>query len=377
VFRINTQNIFNNQHISMYSQGKHFPFLLKSLKFLAFIPLIAILAAGLGFGYERISRSNNAKQYPVQGKLIDIGNGRKLQIDCRGISKDNSPTVILESGFDYYGSLSWYKVQDEIAKTTQVCSYSRAGIMWSDPDPREYTADNIASDLNLLLQKSNITTPVVIVGHSLAGPLIMKFVQLYPNQVKGLVFVDTSHPDEIEKGKAINKELNLPTTEEKAPPQFLVDLANEIGVLRIIKLEQNAKDLLPEQFVSLADAYTSTTLPTILKGSNNIEKLITSSGDFRNLGDIPTIQLASAKVYTATDDELKKGGWTREKLDSFNQKNQEFKDTLGAERNTWSTNSKYVKVPDAEHYIHLDNPSIVIKSVIEVLESVKTGNKLQ
>ena len=44
-----------------------------------------------------------------------------------------SPTVVLESGLDTYGSLAWASVHDSIAATTRVCAYSRAGIMWSDP----------------------------------------------------------------------------------------------------------------------------------------------------------------------------------------------------------------------------------------------------
>ena len=43
-----------------------------------------------------------------------------------------SPTVVLEAGLGNLGSLSWSAVQDSIATTTRVCSYSRAGIMWSE-----------------------------------------------------------------------------------------------------------------------------------------------------------------------------------------------------------------------------------------------------
>jgi pimeloyl-ACP methyl ester carboxylesterase len=365
----------SNPNTQMY-MSKNFNLLKKIITYLVILSIALVI---LGFTYEQVSRQIVINKYPVQGNLVDLGNGRKMQIDCRGVSKQDIPIVILESGFDYYGSLSWYKVQDEIAKTTQVCSYSRAGIMWSDPDPRDYNATNIATDLNLLLQKSNITGPIVMASHSLGGPLIMKYIQLYPNQVKGLVFVDTSHPDEIEKGKVLNKELNLPTVPQQEPPQLLINLGSELGVLRLFKIEQNAKDLLPEPLSSIANAYTSKSLPTILKGSNNIEKIITASGEFRNLGDRPMIQLGSAKEITATDEELKVGeavGWTSERFENFKKKNQEFKDSLATERNTWSTNSKYTKVTDAEHYIQLDNPEIIIKSIIEVLESVKNSTKL-
>jgi hypothetical protein len=88
-----------------------------------------ILAVLIGFGFETFMRSQASRNHPVLGKLVDIG-GRRIQIDCRG---EGSPTVVLESGIDNLGSLSWAAVHDEIAQTTRVCAYSRAGILWSDP----------------------------------------------------------------------------------------------------------------------------------------------------------------------------------------------------------------------------------------------------
>jgi pimeloyl-ACP methyl ester carboxylesterase len=345
-------------------------------KIMTSILVIVLILVIVGFSYEQISRQIIKNKYPVKGELVDLGNGRKMQIDCRGITKNGNLTVILESGFDYYGSLSWDKVQNEIAKNTKVCSYSRAGIMWSDPDTREYNAINIASDLNLLLQKANITTPIIMAGHSLGGPFIMKYIQLFPNQVKGVVFVDTSHPDEINRGKILSKELGLDTAVAEDPPLWLLNFASEIGVLRLFRVEQNAKDLLQEPLASIGDAYTPQSVLAVLKGASNIEKIIIESGNFRTLGNIPVINLVSAKVIEATDQELKDGKWTREKFDNFMKKNQDLKDSLNAERNTWSTNSKSYNVTNAEHFIHLDNPEIVIKSINEVLESAQTGKTL-
>jgi pimeloyl-ACP methyl ester carboxylesterase len=349
--------------------------ILQKISITALITLLVLVI--IGFGYEQISRQIIKNKYPAKGEMVDLGNGRKMQIDCRGDIKNGNLTVVLESGFDYYGSLSWDKVQDEIAKDTKICSYSRAGIMWSDPDTQEYNATNIASDLNLLLQKANITTPIIMAGHSLGGPFIMKYIQLFPNQVKGAVFVDTSHPDEISKGKILSKELDLDTTVPQDPPLWLLNFASEVGILRLFKVEQNAKDLLPEPLASIGDAYTPQSVVTVLKGASNIENIIIESGNFRTLGNIPIINLVSAKVIEATDQELEDGKWTREKFDNFIKKNQELKDSLNAERNTWSTNSKSYNVTDAEHFIHLDNPEIVIKSIKEVLESVQTGKTLK
>ena len=76
-----------------------------------------------------------SKGVSVQGRLIDIGGGRHMQIDCRG---SGTPTVVFEAGLDTMGSLSWSAVQDPVAATTRACAYSRSGIMWSEPRAREF-----------------------------------------------------------------------------------------------------------------------------------------------------------------------------------------------------------------------------------------------
>jgi pimeloyl-ACP methyl ester carboxylesterase len=363
----------------MTNQNQKSSIFKKSVKALGYLSILLLVLTASGFIYEKISRSNVAKKYPAQGQLVDLGNGRKMQIDCRGTSTNGSPTVILESGYDAFGSLSWTKVQDQIAKTSQVCSYSRAGVMWSDPDFRTFSADNVADDLNLLLKASKITNPLVMVGHSLGGPFIMKYVQKFPNQVKGIVFVDTSHPDEIAKGAALIKELGLDTTPPVETPTLLIQATLDLGIERLFKFQNDSKTTLPAKEAEIADAYFAQNGSTILRQIPYLEKLIVDSGSFRQLGSIPMINLISVPLLDRdpTAQELKDLKMTLPKFNEYWSKNQALKLSLIAERNQWSTNSKSVNLTDADHYIHLQNPDTVIKSVNEVLESVKTGSKLQ
>jgi pimeloyl-ACP methyl ester carboxylesterase len=345
-------------------------------KIVTYLVIISITLVVLGFSYEQISRQIVINKYPVQGQLVDLGNGQKMQIDCRRNSVNNNPTVILESGFDSFGSLSWTKVQDQISKDYQVCSYSRAGVMWSDDDSKDYNADNVANNLNLLLKNAKITNPIIIVAHSLGGPLAMQYVQKYPDQVKGLVFVDTSHPDEIEKSKLISKEYGMTTEIPPDPPNFLIKLGAELGLVRLFNIGVDAKAVLPNKESQIADAYFPQTVEAISKQSKNIEKIILDSGSFRQLGNRPLINLSSARVPNPTPKELEDLKMTKETFEQFWAKSVALKRSLIADRNSWSTNSKSVEVPDADHYIQLDNPEIIIKSINEIVESVKNGTKL-
>lgn len=69
-------------------------------------------------------------RYPVPGAFYQV-NARSMHLYCSG---RGSPTVVLEAGGgeDW---LIWQKVQPEVAKTTRVCSYDRAGVGWSELQP--------------------------------------------------------------------------------------------------------------------------------------------------------------------------------------------------------------------------------------------------
>jgi pimeloyl-ACP methyl ester carboxylesterase len=127
--------------------------------------------------------------------LIDIG-GRRLHMSCAGTG---SPAVILEAGLNA-SSRTWRSVQPSVADVTQVCSYDRAGLGTSDPDPRWKhtlrTSDAIVTDLHALLNSSGNTGPYVLVGHSLGGVHIRLFASRFPREVAGMVLVDSSHEDQ-------------------------------------------------------------------------------------------------------------------------------------------------------------------------------------
>jgi pimeloyl-ACP methyl ester carboxylesterase len=117
---------------------------------LALLVIVLILATA-GFLYENISEARDRRFNAMGGKLVDLG-GRKMHLNCSG---ESSPTVILDSGLGD-SSLSWHKVQPEIAKFARVCSYDRAGLGYSDPSSRPRTSRVIAEELHDLLQAGGV-----------------------------------------------------------------------------------------------------------------------------------------------------------------------------------------------------------------------------
>ncbi len=125
--------------------------------------------------------------YAKPGQLIDIG-GRRINLHCMG---DGKPTVILMSGLSSW-SPNWYKVQPDIAKSTRVCTFDRAGYGFSDAAARPQILSDVVEDLHKALQAGAMTGPLVLVGHSLGGVEARLYAQRWPEDVVGMVLDDTS-----------------------------------------------------------------------------------------------------------------------------------------------------------------------------------------
>jgi pimeloyl-ACP methyl ester carboxylesterase len=103
--------------------------------------------------------------------------------------------VVFESGMGA-SCLSWTLVQPKVAEFARTVSYDRAGHGWSDLSLEPRTARRIAQELHALLAAAGIHEPYVLVGHSFGGYVIRTFVQLYRDEVVGMVLVDSIHPTE-------------------------------------------------------------------------------------------------------------------------------------------------------------------------------------
>jgi pimeloyl-ACP methyl ester carboxylesterase len=121
--------------------------------------------------------------------MVDIG-GRSLHLQCSGTG---SPVVVLSSGLGEH-STSWSWITAEVSKTTTVCAYDRAGQVWSDDSPAAPDGVAIARDLHALLHAAELPAPYVMVGHSTGGLYTQVFADRYPNEIAGMVLLDSLTP---------------------------------------------------------------------------------------------------------------------------------------------------------------------------------------
>jgi len=153
-------------------------------------PVLAVLmVATVGGGYQTVRQSIDARAYPMPGQLVDVG-GHRMHIYCTG---SGSPTVILEPGRGGASSDSGW-VAPTLARDSTVCVYDRAGRGWSDPANGPQDARQIAADLHTLLERAHVPGPYVLAGHSSGGLYVQTFAAHYPDQVAGLVLLDSTAP---------------------------------------------------------------------------------------------------------------------------------------------------------------------------------------
>jgi len=111
-------------------------------------------------------------------------------LNCTG---SGSPTVVLEPGLGEVSSaMGW--IAPVVARDTRVCVYDRAGRGWSDPADGPQDAVQTTTDLHTLLDRAHIPGPYVLAGHSFGGLYILTFAATYPDQVAGMVLLDSTAP---------------------------------------------------------------------------------------------------------------------------------------------------------------------------------------
>ena len=205
--------------------------------------LVLILA---GWIYEPMAEAADAKAYPPPGQMVDVG-GYRLHLNCTG---SGSPTVVIESGWGDL-SASWGWVQPEVAKTTRICTYDRAGMGWSEASPEPRTAREFAKELHTLLAKANEPGPYVLVGHSMGGYTVRVYAHDYPDEVAGLVFID---PQNLSVS-----EVATPKPAPKPGQTSLPALMARIGLARLLAGPLGSIQNLPEGDKQAYTAYSVTT----------------------------------------------------------------------------------------------------------------------
>ena len=159
--------------------------------FLWFAGSAATLIIG-GFLYQYIGGHRDRLRFAGRGRWVTIGRKSRLYLLEKG---SGGPTVIFEAGIAAT-NLNWFQVQESVSLFTGTASYDRCGLGWSSPSRTARTPGNIAVELHDLLETAQIKPPYILVGHSFGGLVMRRFALLYPEDVQSILLVDPMRCEE-------------------------------------------------------------------------------------------------------------------------------------------------------------------------------------
>ena len=307
--------------------------------------LVILVLFALGGAYETI-RQSTEPAVAMRGQLVDVGPYR-LHLECTG---SRGPTVILEPGGGG-SAASMGLIAPAVASDSRVCVYDRAGRGWSDPAASPPDGAQIATDLHNLLDRAHVPGPYVLAGHSFGGLYVRTYAAKYPEEVAGLVLVDStaakSTPVSPQKASSYSVLKHLSS---------LVATTSRLGVGHLIA-DTGFSDLPPRyRDDARATAATGKEMSGFLDEFGVANRSEAEAGGLRSLDAKPLI------VLTAELDNAK--GWI----------------AAQNEMAALSTNSLHRVESGSTHASFVENPAhadAVTKAIHDVVVSVQTGEPLK
>jgi pimeloyl-ACP methyl ester carboxylesterase len=260
----------------------------------------------------------------------------------------------------------WAKVWPEVAKTTSVCIYDRAGLGWSDLSPKPRTAKIIVEELYTLLSKAEIPGPYILVGHSIGGVYMRLFAHTYPDKVAGMVLVDSSHEEQMLRAPEAFVTFEKTYLRKMIGQMELFKPLAAIGLFALFPSRVPADDLMPEgakkAYRAMAAKDTGF-LNTVIAETKAIDTSLAQvrEAQLKTVGNIPLIVLSRGQGVLPPN-----AGLTEDVIKRFDDGWQQMQQEMAE----MSSRGKRMVAKKSGHYIHLQQPQLVIDAIKEITKKV-------
>ena len=264
-----------------------------------FIFILALVF--IGFAYQMILNKIDSKKIEPDNKYVRI-DSKKNYYNFQGESK---PTIIMSSDIGL-GLSEWSKVQELIEKEYgyRTFSYDRPGYGFSESVKDDGVKEQ-AQHLRMILKKSGIGGPYILVGEGYGGLVMCNFAELYPDLVQGVILVDPISEEALSKNKDYMKQYSSQKISrfiQKYGSYFgLTSIMNKFGMLKNPNgLEENLsnENLKLYNILRTKSDYNSE-LTNILEQSSNSQKSGLLNGK-------PLSIIVNDNAFTKEQESLKK-----------------------------------------------------------------------
>ena len=213
------------------------------------LPLLSVLSMGSSFSQKRFIAVDSIK---ICVKTMGLENRRQGQ-----------PVIVFQSGMGTPMG-NWEPILESVSEIAPLITYDRPGIGESDPDEVMPTIKNVSDFMIKILQHLKIDPPYMLVGHSLGGVYVRGFANYYPELLAGLVIIDPGDFTETQENKreyysdigfsdpqidTLFRKFDLENAAGKNSPAVPISILNErtvLGDLRETDFEEINNTPLPE-----------------------------------------------------------------------------------------------------------------------------------
>jgi pimeloyl-ACP methyl ester carboxylesterase len=292
----------------------------------------------VGYMVEPMAEAADAKAYPPPGELVDVG-GYRLHINCTG---SGSPTVIIDAGWGDW-STAWGFVQPQVAQTTRVCTYDRAGTGWSDAGPLPRDATQFAKELHTLLENAHVPGPYVLAGHSLGGMPVRIFTGMYPSEVAGVVLIDSMTPQQFTQAPAEVQSQPASRAQTLSLPARLA----RVGVVRLLARPLGlVPSRSPDQEAAYSRVVRTQNVQAYIDEGEGMPAAGAEAAAVKTFGDLPLI------VLTAKSNNM--AHWQERQTHLLQ----------------LSSNSVQL-FADSDHNIHFEAPDAVVAAIAQMVAKIR------
>ncbi|HXA83585.1 MAG TPA: alpha/beta fold hydrolase [Candidatus Dormibacteraeota bacterium] len=198
----------------------------------------------------------DSRRFPAPGRIVKTSRGN-MHVCQMG---SGNPAIVLEAGIAA-SSLNWSILQPQLARFASTYSYDRPGFGWSTPSRGECTLQRMTDDLHQLVTALGVPRPYILVGHSYAAYILRVYAQRFPEEIAGMILVDPLTPEEWIKPRSFQRwQLRRGVWFSRAGAAL-----GSIGVVRFcLWLLQRGNSTVPQRVLGLFGAKASETGRRIL-----------------------------------------------------------------------------------------------------------------
>lgn len=265
---------------------------INKFKLIEYIIVILFLSLITGFLYEAISNNKIVTSNKIKNKIVTI-NGSKIQYNTQG---QGSFTVVLESDMGMTNQ-EWSKVLKAAPKDMRLFYYDRAGLGKSESTEKEVTPETEAKELYKILNKAGLNGPYILVGNGYGSLITQEFINLYKDDVGGVVFVDGYTNEDIQSNEFKKENKNQITKLKSQKLLSRIGITRAMDKFNIIKYPKGLLEGLSESDVELYRNYrvTGSFCETFLKERESLASLKVNNLSEGVLEDKPVFVITSRK----------------------------------------------------------------------------------